>query len=259
MLRFKELAAGRMGTDWPTEEVGMVLRAAFLPKPAASQKRKGRRMIVAPSLQLAPSPLGSEGEEEQGLSGQDDTSLDSPSPVAKRAKKSHSPRGASSEDSEQKASPSPALKRLSTLSRIQPPNVSKLEAARTLFGDETLQQAAKVRAVPTRIEKEEMKPLEFRYDLALRRLIAQVGDGWLKRRPRSMLDLRMMREEVIDLISQPSPTTKERGSDKRERDAPPPRSDSDSEEGSSRARFIALTPELQARAVSSGVARRLHN
>lgn len=98
--------------------------------------------------------------------------------------------------------------------------------------------------------------MQFRYELALQRLTAKIGEGWLRQPPRSTLDLQMMRERVIDLISQPTPQKK--NPHKRKREASPPGSESDSDDGITRARFTALTPELQAGAVSSGVAKRLH-
>lgn len=114
-----------------------------------------------------------------------------------------------------------------------------------------------MKALLARIEMRKEKPMKFCYELALKRLSTSTGEEWMRKRPHSELDLRMMREKVIDLISQPSPPAKMKES-KQKREASPVKRDSGSEEGSSRTRFTALTPELQAGAVASGVAKRLH-
>lgn len=62
---------------------------------------------------------------------------------------------------------------------------------RSVVIDETLMEAAGVRALPTSIGKREVRTNQFSYELAFKRLIRRIGESRLVHRPCSCLYLRM--------------------------------------------------------------------
>lgn len=95
----------------------------------------------------------------------------------------------SSSEAEVAGPPGEDLDFSSILCRIQPPGVSKLEAAKILFSDDIIREAVHARPFPVHLGKGDENPIQYRFELALQRPIKRVGDGWLRQRPRSTLDL----------------------------------------------------------------------
>ncbi|KAL3913603.1 MAG: hypothetical protein SGPRY_007926 [Prymnesium sp.] len=102
------------------------------------------------------------------------------------------------------------------------------------FDDESIQEAVGARAFPVVIGKGDKQLIQYRYELALTRLTDLVENGWLRQCPPSSLDLKMMREKVIELLSRASSLSSKQKSGPGNREASPSRSDSDSD---ARARF----------------------
>ncbi|KAL3906712.1 MAG: hypothetical protein SGPRY_010448, partial [Prymnesium sp.] len=88
---------------------------------------------------------------------------------------------------------------------------------RIFFADDVIRESIQERPFPAHLAKGDEKPIQFRFELALQRLIERVGEGWLRQTPRSSLDLKMMREKVIDLLCRPSSAAEPQPSRKRGR------------------------------------------
>jgi len=136
------------------------------------------------------------------------------------------------------------------LSFLTPPTITKLEAAAILFKEAVLRDAVGVPEPPAEIDTEEVAAMEFRYSKALKRLREKVPEGWVPaKKPKTTADLRMVREAALEALWSKSSTAPALG------DARAARADG---EQLSSTPASALTPQVQARAVSADVAARLH-